>query len=146
VKRLQDLARQLWSAVGCSFEPLRKKGRAVLRTHDVDGIDRVRLQEVQLYWGGPDELVQTISATDVFSDLERTGEELPSGALIISATFEADFERLARRGHFGIDIAGRISDASDADEDAAKEWLLRRGFIPPAPHGCPEASAALGGY
>lgn len=74
-----------------TLEPLRTDGKASLACTDIDGIEWIRLREVQFYWGGPQHEIETRKADDYFAVLEARGRSLPTKARIIRAGFLIKF-------------------------------------------------------
>ena len=74
-----------------TLEPLRTAGSASIVCTDVDGMDWVRLKEIQLLWGGVEREIETRKADDLFAALEGRGRSIPGSAPIIRARFQVKF-------------------------------------------------------
>jgi hypothetical protein len=71
-----------------TLKPLLDRGRAALDCEGLDGIERVRLRELEIY-RAPNLFVR-VKSDDVFADLEEAGMKLPKG-FGTKAVFEVKF-------------------------------------------------------
>jgi len=109
--------------------PLRSAGRAALACGDVDGIERIRLIEVQLLIDEVQGELRTLRSSDLFWTLDDRGRQLPVDGRLVKAIFRVAFAddprpRLVTVRPPNVVIYGRDGDASVIDA-----WLQQRGFI-----------------
>lgn len=112
-----------------TLEPLRTDGKTSLACTDIDGIEWIRLREVQFYWGGPQHEIETRKADDYFAALEARGRSLPSKVRIIRAGFLVKFSDSKTPRSVVIRPSNIAQYTRDADSALVEEWLTRRGFI-----------------
>lgn len=128
--------RHLFGNDGCfvlaekyTLEPLQTLGEAALACCDIEGIDSVKLKEVEYAWGGAFEHTETHRAADLFKALPLIRRGLECEPVIRKAVFEVKLtgERRARTVTIK---AGNRSGYGRGDEAMMIErWLRARGFV-----------------
>lgn len=108
--------------------PLRTDGEAALVCTDVEGMEAVVLRELHLYWGGPEQEVETRRASDLFAAFGRRGRLIPAGARLMKAKFEVRFSDSRITRMVTITSANVTTFTRDADAAVVEEWMTRRGF------------------
>ena len=112
-----------------TLEPLQKAGEMALNCRDIEGIESVKLKEVEYAWGGAFEHTETHRAADLFKALPLIRRGLECEPAIRKAVFEVKLtgERRARTVTIK---AGNRSGYSRGDEAMVIErWLRARGFV-----------------
>ncbi len=111
------------------LEPLRQIGEDALLCDDVDGIEYVRLKEVQVFWGGAHKDVEIRRSEDIFASLRDRGASLPGGGKIIKASFQIKFEGSKTPRSVILSSGNRAQFKRDGDAEIIERWLGLRGFI-----------------
>jgi hypothetical protein len=112
-----------------TLEPLQKVGELALNCRDIEGIESVKLKEVEYAWGGAFEHTETHRAADLFKALPLIRRGLECEPVIRKAVFEVKLtgERRARTVTIK---AGNRSGYGRGDEAMVIErWLRARGFV-----------------
>lgn len=112
-----------------TLEPLRADGKASLVCTDMDGMEWVKLREIQYYWGGPQNEVETRRANDYFAALEARGRSIPAKARITRAGFQIKFNDSKTPRSVVIRPSNIAQYTRDADSTLVEKWLTKRGFI-----------------
>ena len=112
-----------------TLEPLREHGEAALRCKDIEGIESVRLTQLELDWGGAFEYIEKHVAVDLFKDMAVRQTKIPEGPIIRKAVFKVklDGEKKARTVSVR---AGNQSGYQRSEECMlVEQWLWARGFV-----------------
>ena len=112
-----------------TLEPLRRDGAASVVCTDVDGMDWVRLKEVQFLWGGAEREIEIRKAKDLFAALEGRGQSMPARAPILRASFHVKFTDAKSPRIVTIRPSNIAQYTRDSDADVVEDWLQKRGFI-----------------
>jgi hypothetical protein len=117
-----------------SLDPLVREGPACCNCEDIDGVEDVKLVEVQRHWFNKLHEVDNKKADDVFAALGDRWRSFMSGGRLTRAVFKVWFtgaekprpvtlrpENIAKYGH-------------ETDSEPIEQWLTKRGFVkaPPA--------------
>ena len=112
-----------------TLEPLRKDGVAALNCRDVEGIESVRLREIEYAWGGAFDHVEIHRAEDLFKALTLLSRDIEKGGRINRALFKIklDGEKKART----VTIKAGNKSGYNRGEEATmiEDWLRARGFV-----------------
>ena len=111
-----------------TLEPLRTDGAASLVCSDVEGMEWIRLKEIQYFWGGPEGEVEIRKASDLFAVLERRARSIPAKARILRASFLVKFADSKTPRTVTIRPNNVASYTRDSDASAVEVWLTKRGF------------------
>ena len=112
-----------------TLEPLQKAGEMALNCRDVEGIESVKLKEVEYAWGGAFEHTETHRAADLFKALPLIRRGLECEPVIRKAVFEIKLSG-EKRGRTVTIKAGNRSGYGRGDEAMVIErWLRARGFV-----------------
>lgn len=114
-----------------SLEPLRHDGEDSLVCADVDGMEWVRLKEIQFNWAGPHNHIEIRKATDLFG-IYTAGTGMPHHARIGRASFLIKFSNARAARTVTIRPPNVAQYTRDSDSEIVEDWLTRRGFIPRA--------------
>ena len=112
-----------------TLEPLRRDGAVSIVCTDVDGMDWVRLREVQFLRGGPEREIEIRKAKDLFAALEGRGQSMPARAPILRASFHVKFTDAKSPRIVTIRPSNIAQYTRDSDADVVEDWLQKRGFI-----------------
>ena len=112
-----------------TLEPLRSDGDTSIVCTDVDGMEWVRLKEVQYFWGGAEKEIEIRKANDVFAALAARGRGMPSKARIIRASFQVKFTDSKTARTVTIRPSNIAQYTRDSDAAVVEDWLSKRGFI-----------------
>lgn len=111
------------------LESLRTDGAASLVCTDVEGMEWVRLVEVQYFWGGSQNESEVRKADDVFTALEERKGQMPKKARIARARFKIKFADAKTPRTVEVRPSNIAKYQRDADSTLVEQWLLNRGFI-----------------
>lgn len=109
-----------------TLQPILDDGEACLVCTDVDGIEWVKLKEIQIFWGGPENEIEVRKATDVFAVYRR--RERSIRGRLIRANFSVKFADSRTPRTVSIRPSNVASYTRDADAVLVEDWLARRGF------------------
>ena len=112
-----------------TLEPLRRDGAVSIVCTDVDGMDWVRLREVQFLRGGAEREIEIRKANDLFAALEGRGQSMPARAPILRASFHVKFTDAKSPRIVTIRPSNIAQYTRDSDADVVEDWLQKRGFI-----------------
>lgn len=119
-----------------TLQPLIDDGADSMVCTDVDGIEWVRLKEVQRYWGGKQKEIETRRADDLFAAMAARSASFPAGAKLIRAVFLVKFEDAKTPRTVTIRPKNIASYSRDEDGVRIEKWLVNRGFaLAPEPEG-----------
>jgi hypothetical protein len=111
-----------------TLEPLRIDGERSLVCSDVDGLDAIRLSEIQYLWGGSYNDCETHKADDVFASMRNHHEAIPEEARITSACFQVAFADSAALRVVSVQPSNVAHYQRDSDCERVAGWLRKRGF------------------
>lgn len=110
-----------------TLAPLLERGRAALDCEGIDGIEWVRVRELEVYRATGHGMFVRVKSDDVFTDVEESHMILPKG-LATKAVFEVKFanDKVPRR----VTIYPPSRDRYERDDDRAalEPFLIRNGF------------------
>jgi hypothetical protein len=112
-----------------TLDPLREMGEDSLAPGDIDGIDWVKLGEVQFFFGGNPWEVVTRKSDDYFALLKSRDKPFPVGGRIIKATFQVKFSDAKTPRSVVIKPSNIAQFTRDDDSVLVEQWLEARGFI-----------------
>ncbi len=106
-----------------------QQGRDMLICSDVEGIDAVRLVELQVRHGGGLGHREIHRAEDVFDALDDIGRVIPHDARPIRAGFKILFSDSRRWRTVTLCVPNAAVYDRDSDSEAVNRWLRQRGFV-----------------
>jgi hypothetical protein len=112
-----------------TLDPLRENGADSLACFDVDGIEWVKLREVQFFFTGNPWEVVTRKSDDVFKLFESRKKSFPEAGRIIKASFQIKFTDSKTPRTVVIKPSNIAQFARDDDSVLVEKWLEARGFI-----------------
>jgi hypothetical protein len=114
-----------------TLAPLRADGAASLACDDVEGIEWVRLREVQFFFGGNRWELVTHKADDFFELLASREAPFPEGGRLVRATFHVKFQGPGSRKPRTVVVKPSNVAQFTRDDDSVlvERWLVARGFV-----------------
>ena len=112
-----------------TLKPLRDMGEDSLSLADIEGIDWIRLLEVQFFFGGNPWEVVTRKSEDIFALFTSRKKPFPDGGRIIRATFKVKFSDAKTPRSVVIKPSNIAQFTRDDDSVLVEQWLEARGFI-----------------
>ena len=112
-----------------TLAPLRELGEDALALGDIEGIDWIKLREVQFFFGGYPSEVVTRKSDDLFAMFRSRGKTFPEGGRIIRATFQVKFADSKTPRSVVIKPSNIAQFTRDDDSVLVEKWLEARGFI-----------------
>ena len=112
-----------------TLEPLRNGGDTSIVCTDVDGMEWVRLKEIQFFWGGSEKEIEIRKANDVFAAYAGRSRAMPQKARIIRASFQVKFTDSKTARTVTIRPSNIAQYTRDSDAAVVEDWLTKRGFI-----------------
>lgn len=111
-----------------TLEPLRTDGERSLVCSDTEGLEWVRLKEIQYFWGGLHGEVEVRKASDVFAALRDRERSIPPNVRIMGARFQFKVAGSKTPRMVAIRPPTVASYTRDSDAEILEQWLRRRGF------------------
>jgi len=112
-----------------TLKPLQTDGEASIVCTDVEGMEWVRLKELQFFWGGAEKEIEIRKANDVFSAYAGRERTMPQKARIIRASFLVKFTDSKTARTITIRPSNIAQYTRDSDATIIETWLAKRGFI-----------------
>ena len=112
-----------------SLQPLQTNGESSIVCTDVEGMEWVRLKELQFYWGGAEKEIEIRKANDLFAAFHSRDHDIPEKAHIIRASFLVKFRDSKTARTVTIKSSNIALYTRDSDASVIEEWLMKRGFI-----------------
>jgi hypothetical protein len=115
-----------------TLQPLIADGAAALNCLDVEGMEWVKLKELEFLWpgSGRGNLEREIrKANDLFAAFEMRGFKLTEGHDLKRAVFQVKFADAKRPRSVTIAPTNRAKYERDDDGTFLEAWLKKRGFI-----------------
>jgi len=111
------------------LEPLRVDGEDSLRCRDIEGIESVRVTQIDLDWGGAFENVTTERAHDVFKALQLRQAALPAEPVIRKAVFKIKLKGAKKPRTVSVKAGNKAGYQRGEDSAVIETFLRARGFI-----------------
>jgi len=112
-----------------TLDPLKTQGADSLVCSDIDGIEWIKLRELQFFWGGAYKEIVVWRADDIFEMLADKERSIPANAPIIKASFQIKFEDAKNPRTVSIRPSNIAQFQRDDDGELVEAWLQKRGFI-----------------
>lgn len=112
-----------------TLKPLQVDGPKSVVCDDVDGMEWVKLVEVQYHWGGPENDREIRRSDDMFASLERKKRVIPPTATITRASFKVRFSDSKKERSVRIRPSNVALYVRDSDGVIVEDFLTKRGFI-----------------
>lgn len=112
-----------------TLEPLREHGEAALRCKDVEGIESVRLTQLEFDWGGAFEHVEKHAAVDLFKDMAVRQAKIPEQPIIRKAVFKVKLNGEKKARMVSIKAGNQAGYQRSGECMLIEQWLWARGFV-----------------
>ena len=112
-----------------TLKPLRDSGADSLVCSDIEGVEWIKLKELQFFWGGPYREIEIWKADDIFAMLADKERKIPSGVPILKAGFHVKFEDAKNPRTVSIRPSNVAQFSRDDDGELVEAWLKKREFI-----------------
>ena len=112
-----------------TLKPLQDDGPKSIVCDDVNGMEWVKLTEIQYYWGGPHNDVEIRRSDDMFLSLAAKERVIPPSARILRATFKVRFTDSKKERAVRIRPSNVAHYVRDTDGVIVEDFLAKRGFI-----------------
>ncbi|MFA5291911.1 MAG: hypothetical protein WC496_02640 [Phycisphaerae bacterium] len=112
-----------------SLDPLRVDGSDSLLCTDVDGIDEIKICELQFRHDANIYHIEIHKADDVFEALESQSRCIPAAASLVKASFKITFANSVRPRTVSIRPPNVAIFDRESDSLLVNTWLEKRGFI-----------------
>jgi hypothetical protein len=112
-----------------TLEPLKTDGELALSCRDIEGIESVRLREIEYAWGGAFEHVETHRAEDLFKALALIERDVEKKALITKAVFKIKLTGEKRPRTVIIRAGNKAGYNRGEEATMIEDWLRARGFV-----------------
>jgi hypothetical protein len=121
---------------GYTLAPLLTDGPEALLTHDIPGINRIVLREVEMAWDNDNQEVTIRKAKDLFATAQaqnarRAGHVNPPR--LVRASFDVYFGESTKPRKVQIRPPSTVQIGRYCDARRVREWLSKRGFRVPVP-------------
>lgn len=112
-----------------TLEPLRADGENSLRCRDIDGIESVRVTQIDFDWGGAFENVTTERAHDLFKALAVRQAAFPAEPVIRKAVFKLKITGEKKPRTVSVKAGNKAGYQRGEDSAVIETWLRARGFV-----------------
>ncbi len=112
-----------------TLAPLQDRGRKALNCRGIDGLESVRLREVQWLWDGAFKQVDTHRASDLFEAFAIRGMTIPKEPTIQKAVFEVKLAAVEKPRLASIRIPNTAAFGRGEEALPVEQWLRQQGFI-----------------
>ena len=112
-----------------TLKPLWTQGADSLVCSDIDGIEWIKLRELQFFWGGAHKEIVIWKADDIFAMLADKECTIPANGPIVKASFQVKFEDAKNPRTVSIRPSNIAQFQRDDDGTLVELWLQKRGFI-----------------
>ncbi|MEX0653920.1 MAG: hypothetical protein WD534_12745 [Phycisphaeraceae bacterium] len=112
-----------------TLEPIIADWRNCVACEDVEGLDEVRLTELQFRHNAMQYHVEVHKADDVFAAMDDIERAVPAGATLLRASFKVKFTGALRPRTVVIRPPNVTIFDRESDSDLLNRWMTERGFI-----------------
>ncbi len=116
------------SAKKYTLQPLIDSGVNALACADIDGLENVKLVEIQLQFHGSYNDKQIRRSNDIFASLKEREQEFPTSGTLVSASFSVKFETAKRPRMVKVRTPNVANFDRKEDSHLIETWLRKRGF------------------
>lgn len=109
--------------------PLIDNSADTLTCTDINGLEDVKLIEIQHQFYGPYNDKQTLDSNDIFASLDTRKYEFPNYGILVLASFSVKFENLKRPRMLKIRIPNVANCDRKEDSHLIETWLRKHGFV-----------------
>ncbi len=111
-----------------TLSPICEYGRDALVCSDIEGVEYIKLKELQINHGGTQKEIEIRRAEDVFSVYEHAGRSLPRYQSIARASFTVKFTDSKTPRTVTISPT-KAQYKRDYDSQVLEQWFTARGFL-----------------
>jgi hypothetical protein len=112
-----------------TLEPLKKDGQSALKCGDVDGIESVRLREIEYGWDGAFDHVETHRAEDLFRALIILNRSVEQTVQIRKAVFKIKLDGEKKPRTLTIKAGNKSGYNRGEEATMIEDWLRLRKFV-----------------
>jgi hypothetical protein len=112
-----------------SLDVLSNNLEDALLCDDIDGMDWVKLKEIQVFRGGPHKEIEIRKAEDLFAVYNENEKKKFPQSRIFRATMQVKFSDAKSARSVSLSTGNKAQFKRDDDAEILEEWMVRRGFI-----------------
>lgn len=112
-----------------TLEPLKNDGQPSLNCRDIEGIESVRLREIEYGWGGAFDHVETHRAEDLFKALVILNRVVEKESHIRKAVFKIKLDGEKKPRTVTIKAGNKSGYNRGEEATMIEDWLRARGFV-----------------
>ena len=112
-----------------TLDPLKKQGPSSLNCRDIEGIESVRLREIEYGWNGAFDHVETHRAEDVFKALVILNRAVEQESPIKKAVFKIKLNDEKKPRTVTIKAGNKSGYNRGEEATMIEDWLRARGFV-----------------
>ena len=112
-----------------TLQPLIDNGVDALACGDIDGLEEVKLIEIQRQFRSAYNDKHTQRSNDLFASLASNDIAFPSSGILVSATFSMKFENAKRPRMVKVRTPNVANFDRKEDSHLIETWLRKRGFV-----------------
>ncbi|MGD1091508.1 MAG: hypothetical protein ABSB35_05875 [Bryobacteraceae bacterium] len=112
-----------------TLEPLRRDGVVALNCRDVEGIESVRLFEIEYFWAGAFDHVEIHKAEDLFKALLLINRNIETGGQLRRAVFRIKLDGEKKPRNVTIKAGNKSGYNRGEEATIIEDWLRARGFV-----------------
>ncbi len=112
-----------------TLNPLKLRGRDALNCHSIDGLESIRLREIQYAWTGAFKEVETHRASDVFLAFALRNVVIPHEPVIRKAVFDVKLAGIEKPEKVTITPPNTATFGHGGAAALIEQWLREQGFI-----------------
>jgi len=125
------------------LDPLVCDGPACCNCADIDGIEEVKLIEVQRHWFNQLHEIDLKKADDLFAALGDRWRPFMRGGRLTKAVFRVWLDGAAKSHPVTLRPENIAKYDQHADSEAIEQWLMKRGFVKEPPTEAHQVGAAV---
>jgi hypothetical protein len=112
-----------------TLAPLQTEDLAALNCQDIDGLESVKLWEIEYFWGGAFDHVETHRAAGLFHALTLIQREIEREVQIRKAVFKVKLEGEKKPRTITIKAGNKAGYNRGEESALIEQWLRARGFV-----------------
>jgi len=112
-----------------TLQPIIEDWRACVACNDIEGIEEIRLAELQFRHNAQQYHIEIHKADDIFTALEDINRRIPRRATLLRAGFKVKFRNAVRPRTVVIRPPNVTIFDRESDAEVLSLWLTNRGFI-----------------
>ncbi len=112
-----------------TLDPLKERGRDALNCRGVDGLEWIKLREIQFDWGGAFKHIETDRGADLFLAFAVRGMAIPQEPVIRKAVFEVKLAGIDKPRLVSIKPPNTATFGRGEAVALIEQWLREQGFV-----------------